>query len=263
MQKITLYTAKCIGDPKNCIYSNKVEITSLDDFREAVCYDHVFAKYKNNYRNIKGFMRSDCIAMECDNDHSDDATYWVTPADVASTFTNVPFYVSYSKSHNKVKGSRSARPRFHVVFPIETTTDAKRYESLKMKVLQKFPYFDRNAVDVARFFFGVATPEVEFFSGNTLISDFIKNDADIDIIPEGCRNSTLSRFAGRIVKRYGTSEKAYQLFLSEAEKCVPPLEEYELNSILKSAEGFADRVSAEEDYIPPEVYNSTWLLKAR
>ena len=42
--------------------------------------------------------------------------------------------VSYSKSHNKAKGSRSARPRFHVVFPVTTITDAKQYENLKTEI---------------------------------------------------------------------------------------------------------------------------------
>lgn len=124
MQKITLYTAGCISNPKNCIYPDEVTVTSLDDFRKAVSHDHVFAKYKDNYRNINNFVKSNCIAMECDNDHSDNAVDWVTPKDVASTFADVPFYVSYSKNHNKDKGSRSARPRFHVVFPVKTITDA-------------------------------------------------------------------------------------------------------------------------------------------
>ena len=107
--------------------------------------------------------------MECDNDNSDNPTDWVKPADVASTFLDVPFYVSYSKSHNKEKGSRSARPRFHIVSPVTTITDAKQYESIKTEVLQRFPYFDKNAVDIARFFFGIENPKVEFFPGNTLI----------------------------------------------------------------------------------------------
>lgn len=263
MQKITLYTAGCIGNPKNCIYTNKVVVASLDDFCKAVRYDHVFVKYRDKYRSVSGFVSSNCIAMECDNDHSDNATDWVTPTDVASTFVDVQFYVSYSKSHNKVKGSRSARPRFHIVFPITTITDAKQYENLKTEVLQQFPYFDKNAVDVARFFFGVEDPKVEFFPGNTLVSEFIENSVDIDVIPEGSRNSTLSRFAGRIVKRYGKGTDAYEMFLAEAKRCAPPLEDEELAAIWRSAEGFADKVSSEDGYIPPEIYNSDVLLKPR
>lgn len=263
MQKITLYIAGCIGNPKNCIYPNEVTVTSLDDFRKAVSHDHIFAKYKDSYRSASNFVSSDCVAMECDNEHSDNAVDWITPKDVTAAFSDVPFYVSYSKSHNKVKGSRSARPRFHIVFPVKTITDAKEYERLKVKVQQSFPYFDKNAVDIARFFFGVDKPEAEFFPGNTLISEFIANDVDVDIIPEGSRNSTLSKFAGRIVKRYGKGTDAYEMFIAQSQKCVPPLEENELATIWKSAEGFADKVSSEDGYIPPEIYNSDVLLKPK
>ena len=88
MQKITLYAAGCIGNPKNCIYNNEVAVASLDDFRKTVSHDHVFAKYKHNYRSASNFVNSDCVAMECDNDHSDNAADWVTPTDVAATFFN-------------------------------------------------------------------------------------------------------------------------------------------------------------------------------
>ena len=86
MQKITLYTAGCIGNPKNCTYPNEIAVTSLEDFCKAVSYDHVFAKYKDNYRSVIGFVSSDCVAMECDNDHTDNPTDWVKPTDIASTF---------------------------------------------------------------------------------------------------------------------------------------------------------------------------------
>ena len=33
---------------------------------------------------------------------------------------------------------------------------------------------------------------------------------------EGSRNATMSRFAGRVIKKYGDTEKAYQVFLEEA-----------------------------------------------
>ena len=71
MQKITLYTAGCIGNPKNCIYNNEVAVASLADFRKAVSHDHVFAKYKHNYRSASNFVNSDCVAMECDNDQTE------------------------------------------------------------------------------------------------------------------------------------------------------------------------------------------------
>jgi len=75
------------------------------------------------------------------------------------------------------------------------------------------------------------------------------------VIHEGQRNSTLSHFAGRVLKKFGTSdEKAYNLFMDEAAKCSPPLRMDELSVIWTSALGFFKKVQAEPDYIAPEEY---------
>lgn len=75
------------------------------------------------------------------------------------------------------------------------------------------------------------------------------------VILEGQRNTTLSHFAGRLIKRYGNTEEAKKLFLEKAETCETPLSQNELQNIWKSAIKFGDMVTAQEGYIPPEVYN--------
>lgn len=74
-------------------------------------------------------------------------------------------------------------------------------------------------------------------------------------IPEGSRNSTMSHFAGRVLKRFGDTEEAYTAFMERAARCEPPLEDVELMTIWRSAQGFYQRVSAQDDYIPPEQWN--------
>ena len=71
----------------------------------------------------------------------------------------------------------------------------------------------------------------------------------------------MSRYAGRVIKRFGNTDEAYELFLKQAEKCNPPLEERELKLIWSSAVNFGKRVASQEGYIPPEAYNSDILLK--
>ena len=71
----------------------------------------------------------------------------------------------------------------------------------------------------------------------------------------------MSHYAGKIIKRYGDTEEAYQLYLQKAEKCNPPLEDAELNTIWKSALKFGAKVSTQEGYIPSEQYNSGFELK--
>jgi putative DNA primase/helicase len=80
-------------------------------------------------------------------------------------------------------------------------------------------------------------------------------------VPEGSRNNHMSRYAARAIKRFGDIEKAYELFMNEADKCSPPLEESELKLIWKSASNFGKKVADQEGYIPPEVYNQELKLK--
>ena len=65
----------------------------------------------------------------------------------------------------------------------------------------------------------------------------------------------MSRFAGRILKRYGISERAYSIFIEESNKCNPPLESDELETIWRSACRFAKKVMEQDGYIPPEKYD--------
>ena len=67
-----LQTANVAADAKNCVYPNRKEITSGDELKEAVRFDHVCGEFKKNYRNISNFLKSNVIVMDCDNDHSDD-----------------------------------------------------------------------------------------------------------------------------------------------------------------------------------------------
>ena len=88
---------------------------------------------------------------------------WIYPKDIKAAFPGVPFYVVYSRNHDKQKGKYSPRPRFHVYFAIDPMTDAADFAALKDKVCAYFPQFDINAKDAARFFFGVENPQIKFY----------------------------------------------------------------------------------------------------
>lgn len=229
--------------------------------------DHVTAKYKGNYRSKDNFESSDCIPLDCDNDHSENPEDWLTPFDIALSIPGVVFAASYSRHHNLPKGDKSARPRFHVFFPIPKVTDGEEYAAMKRKIADAFPYYDTNALDSARFLYGNDSDEVEFYEGDKTILDYLEEDdfadfdASLEQVPEGQRNSTMSHIAGKIIKRYGNTEEAYQIFLKKAELCNPPLPESELKVIWRSASKFGKKVSNQEGYIPPEQYNSDCRLK--
>lgn len=264
MPEFTIYHSNSIGNKANCLYPHKVTVTDEMSFKKAVSKDHICAKFQNDYRSEKNFISADCIQMDCDNTFSDNPVDWKLPEDVENAFPNVMFAVCYSRNHMKEKNGTKARPRFHCYFPTTKFTDANSYRSFKRVVQKHFPYFDENALDASRFFFGTDNPQVDIIPGTAIITDVISESTnDIDSIMEGSRNSTLSQIAGRIIKRYGNTEEALQKFLSEADRCVPPLEESELNIIWKSAQGFAKRITEQDGYIPPEYFNYEIKYKPR
>lgn len=267
MIKFTLYTSNFSGNLSNTLYPNKIEITDKKSMIEAIKFDHVTAEFKDNYRSNVNFIKADNLALDCDNDHSDDPKNWITSVDVATTFHGVPFVVAYSRSHMKEKGGKSPRPRFHVYFMTMSITDPSEYADLKKRIASVFPYFDRNALDSARLLFGTHNAEVEFYDGNKSITEFLEEydfenwDMEQEQVPEGKRNSTMSHYAGRIIKRLGDTDEAYEFFLKKAEKCNPPLEDNELKQIWNSAVNFGKRVASQEGYVPPEEYNCEFILK--
>ena len=269
--RFTLYRSNCLEVPENCTYPHKVEVTGKDSLIDAVKHDYVCAEYQGNYRSNDNFIGSDCLPVDCDNDHSDDPEEWVYPSDVATAFPSVAFAVHYSRNHMKAKGGKAARPKFHVLFAIDRVIEPCQYSEMKKLVNSIFPYFDTKALDAARFFFGTKEPEVEIFDGPMTLTTFLADDdfdANMDsgsygdiVIPEGSRNATLSHYAGRILKRFGNTDEAHKHFAEVAVCCQPPLEQSELDSIWRSAQRFYGKVAAQEGYIPPEQYNQDLQLK--
>ncbi len=268
----TIYHANATGNPGNCSYPNEVKVTDTQSLKSAVSSDYVCAEYKNNYRNGDNFIGSDCLPVDCDNDHSEDPEDWVTPQDIATAFPGVTFAVHYSRYNMREKNGRPARPKFHVLFPIEFMFDPVAYSDMKKLVNSIFPYFDTQALDAARFFFGTNEPRVEIFPGNMNLTEFLESEDEFDegmpgdnqnpsVIPEGSRNATMSRFAGRVIKKYGDSEEAFNCFLEESAKCNPPLEQSELMTIWHSAQKFYNRLSQQPGYVPPEIYNDSNTYK--
>lgn len=133
----TIYSADYTGNPGNCFYPNKHTITDLESLRAAVAHDYVCAEYHNNYRNGENFIGTDCLPVDCDNDHSENPDEWVMPADVLEAFPGVTFAVHYSRSHMREKNGKAARPKFHILFPIDHMTDAVAYSNMK-KLVKNF-----------------------------------------------------------------------------------------------------------------------------
>lgn len=269
--QVTIFTANCVGQAGNCNYPNKVTVVTPEQLQEAVKKDHVCGEFKGNYRSIDNFIRSDVIVMDIDNDHSEEPTEWITPEKLEELFPNVEYLLAPSRHHLLEKEGKTARPRYHMYFPISEITDAARYGNLKKAIQSAYSFFDGNALDAARFIFGAECDEVIFHDGwmtvdeEVEISDIEDEDFDSEMsgskssgpILEGSRNNTMSRFAGRVLKRYGDTKKAHEAFLEHAKKCDPPLPDFELKTIWNSAvKFFRKSIVTQDGYVPPDEYNA-------
>ena len=261
--QLILQTANVTADAKNCSYPNKVTVTNASELQEAVKMDHVCAKYKNNYRSIDNFLKSNVVVMDLDNDHTDDPDEWITAEKLEELLPDISYAVAPSRNHMVAKNGKAARPKYHVYFEIEEMTDAAAYAALKAAIHNAYPFFDGNALDAARFIFGADSGEAVWHEGWTTIDEEVvvelpdeETASGSGPILEGNRNNAMSRFAGRVLKRYGNTEKAHDAFMEHAQKCDPPLSDEELAIIWASAIRFFNKkVVGQDGYVPPEEYN--------
>lgn len=264
--KFTIYTADCREDETNTLYPNRRVISSAEELKDAVSHDHVCALYRGYHRSNDNYLESDCIPMDNDNDHSEDPADWICPEDYSDLLPGISLAVVPSRSDMKEKDGKSARPRHHVFFPVDVISDAEEYAAVKRGIKEAFPFFDEGAMDAARFLFGSKAETITWNEGEKTIDQVTQpvyeeeekteNGMTGGIIPMGERNNTLSRFAGRVLKKFGDTDYAHQVFLLEADKCEEALSDRELKMIWRSALGFyRKKVVNSPGYVPPEEYN--------
>ena len=177
--KFSLQLSTTRGNAANKLYPQTATISSLDELKTAVQYDHVGGLSKDNTRSNDNFISCDVVIMDVDNDETENSDEWITPERIAAIFKDVEFCVIYSKSHNKIKTSGgkefSARPRFHVYFTLsKTINNAEQVRALKEGLLNICSAFDANAKDAARFIFGVEEPDGLYFAGTRGVDEFIE-----------------------------------------------------------------------------------------
>ncbi|MEE0173411.1 MAG: phage/plasmid primase, P4 family [Dorea formicigenerans] len=265
--KLTIYSANCVGNAANAIYPNKAEVENKEDMMAVISRDHVCGKFKNCHRSIDDFLSSDVEVMDCDNEHSDNPEDWITAEKYEELFPDVSYILVPSRNDGKVKGKRSARPRHHIYFPHSKIANADEVAGIKTRLQEYAPFFDDNALDAARFIFGCNPSDIVWHEGSRNIDEFLEEmdfaeyDQSTQSIGEGSRNSTMSHIAGRLIKRYGNTEKAHDIYLEKAQLCSPPLEDSELALIWSSAVKFGKKVQAQVSYVSPEDFNKGFSLK--
>lgn len=297
--RIDIHCSNAYQNAQNCLYPHNAVAENAEAFEKLVRNDHVFFDFKDGYRSIKNFLGANVAALDCDNDHSDNGADWLTLRKLTEIFGEVRFVAYTSRNHMKQKGSRSPRPRFHILFPIERISSAEEYAALLKRVQHYLPVFDEKALDAGRFYFGNREAKAYFHEGSMTIKEFLdeeemwgnvtfhtvpplnnngceplleltdktvqdsQNNAAQpnlgEMIPEGSRNATLSHIAGKLLKRYGNSDgRALDEYRKACDRCEPPLDIKEIETIWKSAEKFYGKIAASENYIPPEEYEKQY-----
>ena len=131
----TLYSADFINAPSNCSYPHKFEITDAATLADAVKRDYVCAEYMNNYRSGDNFLGSDCLPVDCDNDHSENPADWVTSADVQA--------VKYAHGKDVVELTKGTNS----VWTLKGLTDKEELDTSKTYSLDSaLSYLDFNSV---------------------------------------------------------------------------------------------------------------------
>ena len=255
-----VYYSDVTHKKSNKFYPHKIEVKTIEDLKKAVSFDYTGCEFKEFTRGNGNFLSTDCLLLDIDNDDSDAPEDWVTIEMVKEYFSNVEMYIHYSTHHLIEKNGKAARPKFHLLFPIGKIEDGLTFQQLKKKVSNYFPFFDGNAMDNGRFFFGTKPPQVDYIKGSITLDKFIAwadSDSNPNLeIGEGHRNGYLCSFGARVVKKIGYVDEAYKAILNRNEEvCKPPLEEDEIkNTIWKSLESFNKKLLKTPGYIPPDKY---------
>ena len=180
MKSFTLSIAEGFREKQyNCIYSKEASISSIEDFKNAVQFDHLPPALKNNYRDDTNFIQADCVIVDFDNTHSDNPEKWITPEKLAERLPNVAFAYSYSRNHMKEKEGRTPRPKWHAVFPLsEVIKDIDIFRQLQSDICKLITEADTGAKGATHFFYGVENPECGYHEGNLCLDEYLAAHAE-------------------------------------------------------------------------------------
>lgn len=283
--KFDIYASNTRGNENNTLYPFHFEINGVDDLKKALKFDHTCYSFKKNKRCKANLIKANADFYDCDNAPANKnepdipPDKWKSPADIDAMFPNVESYTVWSRNHMKEKNGRPARPKFHKYYPRrKPLTNAEELKAFNEAVQKYCPAFDNQALDAARFIYGVEKPIVEYVPGELTIDEFmeqrqkqvkIPKQVEIpkqaalpdktkfrNVIPAGHRNSTLSSDAFSLLRLYGEDDgKAYTAYMQTADKCSPPLEDKELQTIWNSAlKGYREKVITDPTYIAPQIF---------
>ena len=171
----------------------------------------------------------------------------------------------------------------------EVITDRRERDRIQQALIKAFPQADTSCQNADRMFFGtnrdfywqlikldetskksdlltftnmvlgdgIGSEAMQPLAGPADKKEPAKPDKIKGVITQGNRNTTLSLYAGRILKQYGDVPETQTKFNKKAAKCVPPLDDAELDTIYQSAQKFLHKVVEQQaGYVSPDKFNA-------
>ena len=150
--KLTIYTSNSHGDAKNIVYPNETTIDLTQPLDVSIFgKDYVASLFKNHTRANDNFVKTNCILVDIDNDHSDKPNEWFSEEDIEDALRGVPYIIHFSRHHlvdKQIKKSSGAivikekRPKFHLIIPINEVSSKEEFDNLMTRFAKYFPFID-------------------------------------------------------------------------------------------------------------------------
>ena len=99
MKPIHISGSHTRGKQTNTSFTVHYEVKSLEEMKAVGKFDHVCGSFQNDKLETENFITTDCIFMDCDNDHTENSDLWLTPDILHIRLEDVPFYYIFSKYH--------------------------------------------------------------------------------------------------------------------------------------------------------------------
>ena len=160
---ITFYGSDVRDDPANTKYPHEFNIdTKVGKFDPSMFTHDYVGPLFNGSRAGVNFVKSNCLLIDIDNDHSDNPSEWFDKDDLENVIKGVPHIIHYSRNHmvdkpkknkNGVVTIKQKRPKMHIIIAANIKSK-EDYDNLITRLMKYLPIIDPRAKDAAHFFFG-------------------------------------------------------------------------------------------------------------
>jgi hypothetical protein len=183
----TLYGSYEKNNMRNVKFPRKTVINDRATFARFVLNDHLMSCFTtDSVRRKECFVSSNLLFGDVDNDKISDPAMYITLDDIKRAFSGYEVWIATSKSHmiDKVREDGtilSARPKYHLYFPIAEITDMELFEKYLCKLMDTyaFLYLDPACKNSNRVFFATIHPEITILQGRP-ITEALDLDRDDD-----------------------------------------------------------------------------------